>query len=110
MHLQPRRLPVGDILAIGWKLLQFSRRGEQGRGRDLTNEKHIEQAGVDACTRSELDTATRLAPISDDCYRAAASNFAAGQANPSLILMNVDGQNCTHQGVGGRTKQSFEFR
>jgi hypothetical protein len=22
MHLQPGRLPIGDVLAIGWKLLQ----------------------------------------------------------------------------------------
>jgi hypothetical protein len=57
-----------------------------------------------------LDTATRLAPISDDCYRAAANDFAVRQPKPSLITMNVDGQNRTHHGVGGWTKQAFEFR
>src|SRR4029077_11306991 len=69
MHLQPGRLPIGDVLAIGWKLLQFSRRGEQRRWRDLTNDKHIEQTVVDACARSDLDTAAGLAAIPNDCHR-----------------------------------------
>src|SRR6266704_3034137 len=60
MHLQPGRLPIGDILAVGWKLLQFSRRGEQRCRRDLTNDKHIEQTVVDPCMGSDLDTAARL--------------------------------------------------
>src|SRR4029077_14226850 len=104
------RLPIGDILAIGWKLLQFSRGGEQRAWGDLKNDKHIEQTVVDACTRSELETAARLAAVPNDCYRAAASNFPARQDQLSLIMMKVDRQNCTHHGVGGRTKQAFEFR
>src|SRR6266550_1285701 len=110
MHLQPGRLPIGDILAVGWKLLQFSRRSEQRCRRDLTNDKHIEQTVVDPCMGSDLDAAARLASIPDDCYRATASNFAVGQTKLSLIMMKIDGQNCTHHGVGGRTKQAFEFR
>src|SRR5882757_2581033 len=109
MHLQPRRLPIGDILAICWELLQFSRGSEQRSWRDLTNDKHIEQTVVDACTGSDLNTAARLAPIPNDCHRPAASNFAARQNEPSLIMMKVYRQNCTHHGVGGRTKQAFEF-
>ena len=54
--------------------------------------------------------AARLAAIPDDCHRPAASNFAARQNEPSLIMMKVYRQNCTHHGVGGRTKQAFEFR
>ena len=61
MHFQPGRLPIGVILAICWKLLQFSRGGEQRRWRDLTNDKHIEQTVVDPCTWSDLDAAPRLA-------------------------------------------------
>src|SRR5512132_2575811 len=110
MHLQPGRLPIGDILAVGWKLLQFSGGSEQRRWRDLTNNKHIEQTVVDLCTRSDLDTAASLAPVPDDCHRPAASNLAARQPDYSMILMKIDRQNCTHHGVGGRTKQAFEFR
>src|SRR5690349_20631358 len=110
MRLQPRRLPIGDIFAIGWKLLQFPRRSEQRRWRDLTNDKHIEQTVVDECTGSDLDTAASLAPVPNDCYRSTASNFTAGQAQLSLIMMKVDRQNCPHHGVGGRTKKTFEFR
>jgi hypothetical protein len=61
MQFQPGRLPIEDILAIGWKLLQFSRGGEQRRWRDLTNDKHIEQTVDDPCTWSDLDAAARLA-------------------------------------------------
>lgn len=77
MHLQPGRLPIGDILAIRWKLLQFSRGGEQRGRRDLANDKHIKQTVVDACTGSDLDTTARLASVPNDCHRPAASNFAA---------------------------------
>src|SRR4030095_10378743 len=110
MHFQPGRLPIGDILAIGWKLLQFSRGGEQRRWGDLTNDKHIEQTVVDACMGSDLDAAARLAPISADCHRPAASNFAVGQGELYLIMMKIDRQNRTHHSVRGWTKQSFEFR
>src|SRR4030095_9638333 len=110
MHLQPRRLPIGDILAIGWKLLQFSRCGEQWRWRDRTKDKHIEQTVVDACAGCDLDPAASLAPVPDDRHRPAARNFAARQDQPSLIMMKVDRKNRTHHGVCGRTKQAFEFR
>src|SRR6476660_7520879 len=109
MHLQPRRLAIGDIFAIGWKLLKLTRGGEQRCGRDLANDKNIEQAVVDACARSDLDTAPGLPPISNDCHRAAASNFAPRQDQPSSIMMKVDRQNRTHHSVSGWAKQAFEF-
>src|SRR6266480_3989174 len=110
MDLQPGRLPIGDILAIPWELFQLSSRRQQRCRRDLTNDKHIEQSVVDPCTWSDLDTAARLAPVPNDCHRPAASNFAVGQTKPSLVMMKIDRQNCTHHGVRGRTKQAFEFR
>ena len=109
MHFQPGCLPIGDVFAIGWKLLQLSRRGEQRCWRDLTNDKHIEQTVVDACARSDLETAASLPSISDDCHRAAAGNFATRQDELPLIMMKVDGQNSTDHSVSGRTKQAFEF-
>src|SRR6185369_13996334 len=99
MYLQPGRLPIGDVLAIGWKLLQFSRSGKDCGWGDLANDKHIEQTVVDACTGSDLHTAASLAPVADNCHRPAASNFMARQHQPSLIMMKVDRQNCTHHGV-----------
>src|SRR5437762_458957 len=99
MHLQPGCLPIGNIFAIGWKLLQFSRRGEQRRWRDRTNHKHIKQAIVDACARSDLDTTACLPPIPYDCHGTVASNFAVRQDEPSFIMMKVDGENCTHHSV-----------
>ena len=65
MHFQPGRLPVGDVFSVRWKLLQFSRGGQQCRCRDLTNDEHIEQTVVDACMGSDLDTAASLPPIPD---------------------------------------------
>ena len=76
----------------------------------MTNDKYIEQAVVNTCARSDLHTATRLAPIPDDRHRAAASDFAIRQDEPSMILMRIHRQNCTHHGVRGRAKQAFEFR
>src|SRR5438105_12541577 len=75
----------------------------------MTNDKYIEQAVVNTCARSDLHTATRLAPIPDDRHRAAASDFAIRQDEPSMILMRIHRQNCTHHGVRGRAKQAFEF-
>src|SRR5690349_10045423 len=110
MHLHPRRLPIGDVFAIGWKPLQFSRRGKQRSWQDLTNDEHVEQTIVDARAGSELDAAASLAAISDDCHRPGASNFAVRKDQLALILMNVDRQNCTHHSVSSRSKQAFEFR
>src|SRR5262245_54641031 len=110
MHLQPGRLPIGDILAIRRKLLQFPRGCEQCGWRDLTNDEHIQQTVVDACAGSDLDTAARLTPVPDNRHWPTASNFATRQNESSLIMMKVDRQNCTHHSVGGRTKQAFEFR
>src|SRR5215467_6728162 len=110
MHLQPGRLPIGDILTIGWQLLQFSRGGEQCCRRNLTNDKHIEQTVVDACAGSDLDAPASLSPISDDRHQAAASNLAVRQYEASLIMTKIDRQNCPHHRVSGSAKQAFEFR
>src|SRR4029453_11710134 len=109
MHLQPGRLPIRNILAIGWKLLQFSRGGEQCGRSDLTNDKYIEKTVVNACPGSELDTAASLPRVPDDGRRDGASNFAVRQPEHSMILVKIDRQNCTHHSVGGRTKQAFEI-
>ena len=93
MHLQPGRLPIGDILPIGWKLSQFSRRSEQRRRGYLTNYKHIEQTVVDACSRSDLDAAARLASIPHDCHRTAANNFAARQDQLQEYLARLNRRN-----------------
>src|SRR5262245_33894623 len=110
MHLQPRRLPIGDILAIGWKLLQFSRGSEQCCRGDLTDDKYIEQTIVNACTGSDLHASASLTPVADNCHRPASSNFTTQQPQPSLIMMEIDRQNCTHHGVSSGTKQALEFR
>src|ERR1041385_7887741 len=76
----------------------------------MTNGQHIEQTVVDACAGSDLHAAARLASIPDDCHGAAASDFAIRQDEPSVILMRIQRQNCTHHGVRGWAKQAFEFR
>ena len=81
-----------------------TRRSEQGRWRDLTNQKHIEQTIINACTGSDLDPATRLAAVADDCYRAGVSDFQVGHAEPSPIMMRIDRQNCAHKRVSGGTE------
>src|SRR5882724_7713723 len=60
--------------------------------------------------RSDLNTAACLPSIADDRHRAAASDFAIRQGEPSVIMMNIPRQNCTHHGVRRMAKQAFEFR
>src|ERR1051325_5669883 len=110
MQLYPRGLEIGYVLAIGWKLVQFSSRSEQRRRRDLTNYKHVQQPVVNVCTRSDLDAAPCLPPVAHNCHRAAATNFPTRHNQRSLVMLNIDCQNCTHNGVCGWAKESFEVR
>src|SRR5262252_4938210 len=98
MDFSPRGLPIRDVLAIGRKLLQLSRRSKQRARRDMTYDQHIKQTVVNKCAGSGMETAARLTPVPDNRHRAAASNFAVRKGEPSMILMNVHRQNCTHHG------------
>src|ERR1043166_1758390 len=75
----------------------------------MSYDKHVEQTVVNTCAGSDLETAPGLAAVPDDCHRAASSDFAIRQDEPSVIFMNVHRQNCAHHSVRGRAKQAFEF-